>query len=226
MARIFFTLSSFATLLVLGNLLLGHFLFGYGDTAREYINTSDKLAKQEKGNADQSNNEKLAEKQRKLLQRFVPMKKRMVLHFWIGIGAALVTILVNSVSITYFIGTNRWCREVTEMYRLEESFCAKSDRLKRRSFPWAFGGILTAIVLASLGASADPSGYLRANAANWVIPHYMFALLGSLLIPCSFLIQVGAIGANYAVIEDVVAEVDRIRTERGLEPSKLADGAG
>ena len=44
---------------------------------------------------------------------------RMTLHMLLGAAAALMTVLVNSITITYFIGTSRWCKEVCETYQLE-----------------------------------------------------------------------------------------------------------
>ena len=93
----------------------------------------------------------------------------MTLHMLLGQAAALVAVLVNSITITYFIGTSRWCKEVCETYRLPAELAERSTRLKRSTFPWALAGILAVIVIVGLGAAADPSG---ANlAASAVVRH-------------------------------------------------------
>ena len=82
----------------------------------------------------------------------------MTIHMLLGAGGALVAILVNSITVTYFIGTSRWCKEVCETYRLPPQLAQQSTRLKRSTFPWAVLGILSVIAVVALGAAADPSG--------------------------------------------------------------------
>lgn len=218
MSRIFLALALLTLLLVVGNLVLGHTLFGYGDTTREYRDVLLQLDRSQRAKTNAAGDPAEWARQRDAVQaRFEPLHRRMRLHFWIGIGAALATILVNSVSVTYFIGTNRWCQEVIEMYRLEAALAAQSRAIKRRAFPWALAGILAAIAVASLGAAADPAGYLRNQSARWVLPHYLVALLGTGIIGWSFLVQVEHIRANFRVIQEVLAAVKAIRVRRGLE---------
>ena len=40
-------------------------------------------------------------------------------HRLAGVAAGLAVVLVNSIVVTYFIGTSRWVKEVTETYRLD-----------------------------------------------------------------------------------------------------------
>src|SRR5687767_3656973 len=70
-------------------------------------------------------------------ERFVTPRGRMTIHMLLGAGGALMAILVNSITITYFIGTSRWCKEVCETYRLPGELAERSTRLKRSTFPWA-----------------------------------------------------------------------------------------
>ncbi len=97
-----------------------------------------------------------------------------------GIGTGIFVLLVHSLSITYFIGTSRWCREVAETYHLPEDLIAEGLSNKRRNFPWAFLGMIAVLVLAAFGALADPSripevpGALESS-LNWVTPHQLLA---------------------------------------------------
>ncbi len=137
-------------------------------------------------------------------------------HRLLGISAALVVVLVDSIVVTYFIGTSRWCKEVVETYELDLQLLRRSVALKRSTFPWAFLSMMTVVAVGALGAAADPST-LRAGTENWVTIHLIGALIGWALIALSFYIQGQRIAAHHAVIEEIVAEVRRIRMERGLE---------
>ena len=46
----------------------------------------------------------------------------MTLHMLLGSAAGLMAILVNSITITYFIGTSRWCKEVCDTYQIGASW--------------------------------------------------------------------------------------------------------
>ena len=41
------------------------------------------------------------------------------IHRLTGMAAALGVVFVESVVVTYFIGTSRWCKEVSETYQLD-----------------------------------------------------------------------------------------------------------
>jgi hypothetical protein len=137
-------------------------------------------------------------------------------HRLTGIAAALVVVLVNSIVVTYFIGTSRWCKEVSETYRLDMNLVGRSTQLKRRTFPWAVAGMLTVVGVIALGGAADPATG-RAGTEQWVTPHMLGAMVGLMLIAWVFWVQWQNIGRNQVVIGEVMAEVRRIRLERGLE---------
>lgn len=138
------------------------------------------------------------------------------IHRLLGIGTGLVVVLVNSIVVTYFIGTSRWCKEVSETYRLEPTLVRRSTMLKRKTFPWAVTGMLTVVGVIALGGAADP-GSGRSGTEFWVTPHLLGALTGLLIIAYTFFIEWRNIAANHVVIADVLVEVKRIREERGLE---------
>ena len=78
-------------------------------------------------------------------------------HRLSGVAAALAVVLVNSIVVTYFIGTSRWCKEVSETYALDPSLVRRSTLLKRRTFPWALLGMLAVVGVIALGGAADPA---------------------------------------------------------------------
>ncbi len=98
-------------------------------------------------------------------------------HRLTGVAAALVVVFVESVVVTYFIGTSRWCREVVEVYKLNPTAVQTSYRLKRKTFPWAFLGMLTVVGVAALGAAADPATG-RPNTLAWAEWHFLGGRLG------------------------------------------------
>lgn len=141
---------------------------------------------------------------------------RASLHRLSGVGAALAVILVNGISVTYFVGASRWCKEVSDTYALEAGLLARSLRLKRSAFPWAVAGMLTVIVVSALGAASDPATG-RIDAADYSIPHLAGALVGLAVVGYAFVMQAVRIRDHGAVIEEIVAEVRRIRQAKGLE---------
>jgi hypothetical protein len=139
-----------------------------------------------------------------------------MVHRLLGMGAALAVVLVDSIVVTYFIGTSRWCKEVVETYRLDAKLLARSVILKRRTFPWALLSMLVVVCVGALGAAADPmSG--RPGTENWVNVHLIGAFAGLVFIAVSFYFQAQNVAAHHTVINDIVAEVRLIRAERGLE---------
>ena len=137
-------------------------------------------------------------------------------HWMLGVIASLVVVLVNCIGMTYFIGTGRWCKEVVETYELDPELIRRSVRLKRHVFPWSLFGILVIIGVAALGGAADPATG-RQGTEWWVMPHLVGALAGLAFIAFSFFKQGEGIAAHHRVINDILAEVRRIRVARGLE---------
>jgi hypothetical protein len=144
-------------------------------------------------------------------ERFAVPRGRMTIHMLLGAGSAMMAILVNCITITYFVGTSRWCKEVCETYNLPPDLAERSTTLKRSTFPWAVMGTLAVIAVVALGAAADPSGANFMRSEHFVLPHYIGAMVMLLVVAFSFWIQIGRIAANYAVIEEILAEVRRIR---------------
>jgi hypothetical protein len=137
-------------------------------------------------------------------------------HMLTGLAAALGVVLVESIAVTYFIGTSRWCKEVTETYRLPPDDLVESTRLKRRTFPWCVLGMLSVVGVSALGAASDP-GTGRSNTASMAGVHQIAALVGLCVVTWTFYRTWLNIAANQDVIARIVAQVQRIRAERGLD---------
>jgi hypothetical protein len=138
------------------------------------------------------------------------------LHRLTGVAAALMVVFVESVVVTYFIGTSRWCKEVVETYQLDRSPVLASNRLKRRTFPWALAGMLGVVTVIALGGAADPAS-LQPNTKAWANWHLVGAFLGIGLVAWTYLVAWNNILANHAIITGLIAEVSRLRKDRGLD---------
>jgi hypothetical protein len=137
-------------------------------------------------------------------------------HRLSGLGAALVVVLVESIVVTYFIGTSRWCKEVVETYKLDPVLVQRSTRLKRRTFPWALLGMLGVVVVIAFGGASDPATG-QPNTREWANWHLVGAIAGIMLIVWTYVVAWNNVVANHEIIRTVVDEVTRIRENLGLE---------
>lgn len=217
MARIFFALALFALTLLIANLAIGYATGDYGGSAREMVFAKrhlDELQRSSNASADEIDSAR--EELTAVSKQFQPLKTWTGFHILFGIGAALVTILVNSIAVTYFIGTSRWCKEVVDTYRLDQELADRSTRLKRRTFPWSLLSILLIIGHVALGAASDPSANF--SGAEQCLPaHQIMAWIVVFGVGWSLLVQVGNVGANYEIIEEILRQVREIRKQRGLD---------
>jgi len=74
--------------------------------------------------------------------------------------------------------------------------------------------------IVALGGAGDPAGTFRGTpppGLTWTNVHFIAAAVGLCIIAWASLAQYNNIVAHHAVITDVMEEVKRIRTERGLD---------
>ncbi len=140
----------------------------------------------------------------------------------VGIAATLVALLVNCLSVTYFIGTGRWCKEVCETYKLDAEFFNRSNRLKKKTFPWSLAGIILLLAIITTGPACDPLARLTGGSEFWVAPHRWVSLIATGLMGVAFLRQIVYIRNHYQVIESILEEVRLVRQERGLMTDESA----
>ncbi|MFM8291553.1 MAG: hypothetical protein ACKOC4_07620 [Planctomycetia bacterium] len=144
-------------------------------------------------------------------------------HRLSGVLAALLVVLVNSMAVTYFVGTSRWVREVVETYGLDGGLVERSRRLKRGAFPLAVAGMLAVVGIVALGGAADPATGRKAS-RDWVSAHLVGGIGLVAAIAWCFQAQVPGIRRQHDLIDEVMAEVRRERRRRGLDvpPDSLA----
>ena len=140
-------------------------------------------------------------------------------HMLIGMGALTFGILVHAISLTYFMGTGRWIEETSNAYGLGDELYNKSQKIKYGTLPGLTTSVGLLIATGAFGAVADPAtqisldGFLGMSGATI---HFGVAITTLVVNGLTNFTQFVAISKNSLVVESVLAEVRRIRTERGL----------
>jgi len=133
-----------------------------------------------------------------------------LVHFSLGLAAAVVTLLVHCLIFTYFLGTGRWVKEVTLAYDLpDEPWHKETRELKRRTYPLALTAMLLTIAAAAAGAGA--------HVGQW--PWEVHALVATLALLANIgicILEYRNVERNSAILDQVMVEVDRILAQRGL----------
>ena len=137
MPRIFGSLSVFAVALLITNLVWGLIGGDYNGLSAKLRAAQDNISQASSGSVAE---DQVAARDAVLLE-LAPVQQHVRIHMLIGILVALVTVMVQSIGVTYFIGTGRWIKEVGESYPISEEYTKRGTRLKRRAFPWAMMGM-------------------------------------------------------------------------------------
>ena len=143
------------------------------------------------------------------------------MHMLAGLAAALAVVFVHSIAITYFVGTSRWCKEVTETYLLDPAPLVRSNLLKRRTFPWSVLGMLTVVGIVALGAASDP-GTGRANTATMANFHLIGAFVGLALVGWTFLRAWLNILDNQTVIQQSLTKYTKFARSVVWKPNRIS----
>ncbi|MHB1421721.1 MAG: hypothetical protein ACYC3I_00715 [Gemmataceae bacterium] len=139
-----------------------------------------------------------------------PDDSTYLIHFLLGLCAALVTLAVHCLIFIYFLGTGRWVKEVALAYRMPDAPLPRLTRdLKRRTFPVALLAMLVPIATAAAGAAAQRREW------PWTV-HASLATVALLTNLWAFVVEYRNVSINAGVIDEVMREVDRIRAEHGL----------
>jgi hypothetical protein len=220
-SRIFLSLALFALTLLAINLVLGLTIGDYAGQSRVVMEAETKfntLRRDAAQDPDRKAEIKAAESElvaAHAIRR--PVADRKVIHMLLGVATALVALLVNCISVTYFVGTSKWCGEVSAAYGLDDAKALESQRLKRKNFPWAVIGSLTVLGIVVLGGMADPDGMMRQDAVNYVNFHLVASFVGIAIIGWSFLKQAHFVASNFLLIQDILDQVKAIRLAKGLD---------
>ncbi len=140
-------------------------------------------------------------------------------HFIVGVAALVFAVMVHALVLTYFMGTGRWLEETAQAYRLPGDSSGANRNLKWKVLPAMLLSLILLISTGAFGAAADPAssvGFqglagLSAATVHWLVAGVTLAV--NLAVNA---LEFVALSRNKALIDAVLAEVRRIRVERGL----------
>ena len=143
------------------------------------------------------------------------------LHMLIGLGALTFAALVHAVVLTWLIGTGRFVEETTMAYSMSSDFHDRSRQLKYRVLPGMVVCLLLLVSTAALGAVADTATPmsldgilgLGLNSAQFHLMGAVATVLANLFVNVQ---EYRVVSANSEVVDSVLTEVRRARSERGL----------
>lgn len=138
---------------------------------------------------------------------------RASLHRILGFGSGIGVLWASSLSVIYFLGTSRWCKEVTEAYGLHIASLQRSLQLKRRAFAISTVAMTVAVIMVALGGANDPSTG-RPGAKDWVQVHFYGAMFGIAVLMACFAMIHGYIVENQGIIQHVMNCVREERARR------------
>ena len=144
---------------------------------------------------------------------------RIGTHILIGLGAFTGTTMVHALIFTYFMGTSRWIEETSAAYSLSGDFHRRNQKIKYGILPGILISFLMILATGCFGAIADPATAVELGSKFGVSDstiHFAAAVSTWLVTLIVNFTQYIAIARNSAIVEGVLTEVRRIRTERGL----------
>lgn len=140
-------------------------------------------------------------------------------HMLIGLGALTFATFVHAIALTYFMGTGRFLEETSNAYSLPKEFYEQSQKLKYGMLPGMTVCLILMVCTGALGAIADPAtqaslaGTLGITDATIHLWGAVTMLVINLIVTLN---EYRSVAGNMQIIDQVLAEVQRIRTERGL----------
>lgn len=141
--------------------------------------------------------------------------KELGVHFLIALFTVMFSLLVHSIAYTYLMGTNRWVKEVVEVYKMPAEIAARSKANKRKGFKWEFRAMAMVAVAAWLGAWVHRE-YPKAVPTQSLYHHIsaVGVLVFSLI---AFVFEYRIIGEQGKLLDEVKTLADSMREARIAE---------
>lgn len=140
-------------------------------------------------------------------------------HFLSALAALCFATLVHAIVLTYFMGTGRWIEETSNAYQLPATFFQRNQSIKYRTIPAMVGAFMLLLFTGALGAAADPAAPIQFQGWFGIAPATLHLSAALLTIAANVgvnYLEFLALEKNGEIVEQVLAEVRRIRLERGL----------
>ena len=147
------------------------------------------------------------------------VNSRIGMHLLVGLGALTSATMVHALLFTYFMGTGRWIEETSQAYSLPIEWYRQNQRIKYGILPGILVSFLMLIMTGSLGAVADPATAVSLEKTLGFSDstlHFTAAICTWIVNMIVNMTQYFAIAGNSAIVEGVLAEVRRIRIDKGL----------
>ena len=144
---------------------------------------------------------------------------RIGTHMLIGLAALTSVTLVHALLFTYFMGTGRWLEETSTAYSLSSDLHKANQKLKYGMMPGIMLVFMMILATGCLGAVADPATAVSLAESTGITDATLHFSVGVLTWVVNLIVnftQYIRIGRNTLIVEKVLAEVRRIRLERGL----------
>jgi len=142
-------------------------------------------------------------------------------HFLIALGTVMFSLLVHCIAYTYLMGTNRWVREVVEIYRMPGDILARSKANKRKGFKWEFRAMTFVAVAAWLGAWVHREYPVKM--AQQSMYHHIAAVAVIAMSLAAFAVEYKVIETQGLLLDEVKNLADKMREERIASRAQVAD---
>jgi hypothetical protein len=137
-------------------------------------------------------------------------------HFVLGLFTAVAVLLIHCLAITYFLGTGRWVKEVCLAYGLpDERWPLQTRDIKRGNTPYAIVAMLVTI-----GTAAAGQGRYLLDWPSWL--HASLAATTLAVNAVVWVIEYRNMKRNIRILDEVYAEVERMRAAQGLPSNEEA----
>jgi len=140
-------------------------------------------------------------------------------HFLMALASLCFATLVHAIVLTYFMGTGRWIEETSTAYHLSPDFYRENQAIKYRVIPALVGAFLLLLATGALGAAADPASPMQFSGGFGFTPAELHRTLGMIALAANVAahyFEYVSLFQNGEVVERVLAEVRRIRQDKGL----------
>ena len=140
-------------------------------------------------------------------------------HFLSALAALVFATLVHAIVLTYFMGTGRWIEETVTAYRLDPAWHSRSTRIKYRTIPWMVVCFALLVITGALGASADPASPMQGKGWGGFSAATIHLIVALATVTANLFVtwlEFMALEQNGEIVDQVLAEVRRIRLEKGL----------
>ncbi|NOT02807.1 MAG: hypothetical protein HOP29_19585 [Phycisphaerales bacterium] len=129
-------------------------------------------------------------------------------HFGLALFAALLTVLIHAIVVTYFAAGGRMISQAVFIGGLDREPLARLRAGKTTAIRWVAAGVGGIILVVCVGATAARDG-------AWAWPHFASALAAIIANAMAFHFQYEAVAGQSRLMDEVFREYQRHRSATG-----------